>query len=98
MSNVEIRPQFTRTTDGVPGSPPRNRPKMGKKHVLTLRLQVDKVASCLVSPKTNSPSPTHRSVRTGTRKAISYHFINISSTNHNRETSYEDIPDHQKQP
>jgi len=35
---------------------------------------LDIVAACLVSPKTNSPSPAQRSVRAGAQKAISYQF------------------------
>ena len=33
---------------------------------------LDGVAPCLVSPKTNSPSPAQRSVHAGAQKAISY--------------------------
>lgn len=35
----------------------------------------DKFAPCLVSPKTDSPSPAQRSVRAHAQKAISYQFV-----------------------
>jgi hypothetical protein len=35
---------------------------------------LDIVAACLVSPKTNSPSPAQRSVKAGAQKANSYQF------------------------
>ena len=50
----------------------RERPKTGKYCLLTLRPPFDRVASCFVSPKTNSPSPAQRSVRAGAQKANSY--------------------------
>jgi len=42
-----------------------------QKRLLAPGTALDKVTPCLVSPKTNYPSPAQRSVRAGAQKAIS---------------------------
>jgi len=48
--------------------------KDGQDRLLTVRLPFDKVAPCLLSPETDSPSPAQRLVRVGAQKANSCQF------------------------